>query len=63
MLIETVSNLTAKLFSREYALQRVRDGFKANKTKEADCERELQTAKESLEIIKRQVCITMFALF
>lgn len=44
---------------REYALRRVRDGFRKAKslTSEADQKQELEVAKESLEIIKRQVVI------
>ncbi|XP_045610889.1 LYR motif-containing protein 4 [Procambarus clarkii] len=43
---------------REYALRRVRDGFKAAKNlTEEDQQREIQVAKESLEIIKRQVVV------
>ncbi|XP_071523046.1 LYR motif-containing protein 4 [Panulirus ornatus] len=44
---------------REYALRRVRDGFKAgrNLTEAEDQHRELQIAKESLAVIKRQVVI------
>ncbi|XP_053626281.1 protein bcn92 isoform X2 [Cherax quadricarinatus] len=44
---------------REYALRRIRDGFKAAKsiTNEEDRQREIQIAKESLEVIKRQVVI------
>ncbi|XP_050740431.1 LYR motif-containing protein 4-like [Eriocheir sinensis] len=44
---------------REYALRRVRDGFRKarNLTDEADQKRELEVAKESLEVIKRQVVI------
>ncbi|KAG7160191.1 LYR motif-containing protein 4-like [Homarus americanus] len=44
---------------REYALRRIRDGFKAtrNVTEEATLQRELQHARESLEVIKRQVAL------
>ncbi|XP_045125769.1 LYR motif-containing protein 4-like [Portunus trituberculatus] len=44
---------------REYALRRVRDGFRKAKslTTEADQKRELEMAKESLQVIKRQVVI------
>lgn len=42
---------------REYALRRVRDGFKAGKniTNEAEKQREVQAARESLDMIRRQV--------
>lgn len=44
-------------YHREYALRRVRDGFRKarNLTNEADQKKELEVAKESLEVIKRQV--------
>lgn len=44
---------------REYALRRVRDGFRKAKslTAEADQKREMEMAKESLQVIKRQVRI------
>ncbi|KAK4319114.1 hypothetical protein Pmani_009947 [Petrolisthes manimaculis] len=44
---------------REYALRRVRDGFRAGRhlANEAEQEQQLQIAQESLEIIKRQVVI------
>ncbi|KAK8394553.1 hypothetical protein O3P69_006601 [Scylla paramamosain] len=44
---------------REYALRRVRDGFRKAKslTTEADQKRELEMAKESLQVIKRQVVL------
>ncbi|XP_042855412.1 protein bcn92-like [Penaeus japonicus] len=44
---------------REYAIRRVRDGFKAGKniTNEADQQREMQVARESLDVIRRQVVI------
>ncbi|XP_027210545.2 protein bcn92 [Penaeus vannamei] len=44
---------------REYALRRVRDGFKAGKniTNEAEKQREVQAARESLDMIRRQVMI------
>ena len=59
----TLSYVFSFVFSyhhfREYAQRRVRDGFKKAKTlaTEADQERELELAKESLQVIKRQVSI------
>ncbi|XP_066978139.1 LYR motif-containing protein 4 [Macrobrachium rosenbergii] len=43
---------------REYALQRIRDGFREGKLLIGEeQQRQLQRARESLEIIKRQVVI------
>lgn len=46
---------------REYALRRVRDGFRKarNLSDEADQKRELEVARESLEVIKRQVSLML----